>query len=284
MTIITALRREAQMARVRLDILSNAFDRRRRRNLAARFDRSAEPTTGLQAALAKDGCVPWEISQASLRSLSDAWNSIATAGPSGERVERSSGKAFFKETLSSADLKNHPAFVSVALEESLLRTIMGDLGMVPHLESVEVIVSSPTGGGLSASQLWHRDVNDSRLLKLFVYLNDVGDEQGPFTYIPASVSRTVPAIRKHYLSDEFISRFAPCDSWRTVKGERGTAFLVDTGRCFHCGSRNTQPRVAYIATYSCGIKYMKYSERWSEILNERRQQLSPLQLAVCDLE
>lgn len=212
----------------------------------------------------------------------ESWQAVEAARASGGNgnVERSTGKAFFEESLTLADLQSYPALVSVALEERLLRVVMSNLGMVPHLESVEVVVSHPTHGELTASQLWHRDVNDRRLLKLFVYLGDVDDAQGPFTYLPADLSASIPSDGKHYLTDDQV---APKRVWASVKGPAGTAFLIDTGRCYHCGSRCTKPRVAYIATYSCGIRYMKYASRWNEILGRRAQSLSALQRAVCGL-
>jgi hypothetical protein len=36
------------------------------------------------------------------------------------------------------------------------------------------------------SQLWHRDYNDRRLVKVFLYLNDVGELNGPFEYLSGS--------------------------------------------------------------------------------------------------
>jgi hypothetical protein len=231
--------------------------------------------------LASLGFTPWQLDPGVVQELRKAWREIE--GAPSDRVERSTGKLFFRESLSLDDLKSKLVFVDLALDERLLRTVMKEFGLLPHLESVEVVVSHPTSGALTASQLWHRDVNDRRLLKLFVYLEDVGEPQGPFTFLPAEASARVPRHAEHYLHDASIAATVPASEWTSVLGAAGTSFLIDTGRCFHCGSRCTERRVAYIATFSSGIKYMKYADQWAQILGERVNGLSELQRAVCDL-
>lgn len=51
-----------------------------------------------------------------------------------------------------------------------------------HLtETVPVGDSAPTH-----SQRWHRDPEEKRMVKVFIYLNDIDEEAGPFTYIKRS--------------------------------------------------------------------------------------------------
>ena len=37
-----------------------------------------------------------------------------------------------------------------------------------------------------SSQRWHRDYNDERLVKVFIYLTDVDEDTGPLEYVPGS--------------------------------------------------------------------------------------------------
>jgi hypothetical protein len=62
------------------------------------------------------------------------------------------------------------------------------LGMWSKLEYVDVWYTPPAGGEdeRRSSQRWHRDFNDRRLLKAFVYLVDVDEDTGPFEYVPRS--------------------------------------------------------------------------------------------------
>jgi hypothetical protein len=133
------------------------------------------------------------------------------------------------------DLLVHPAFVDAALHPLVLSTVTAAMGLVPHLECIEVYVSRPSSDALSISQPWHRDVNDKATIKLFVYLNDVDDDTGPFTFIPADCSERVPRNLAHYMSHAQISGFVSGSDWRRTLG--GTAFLIDTSRCLDFGSR-----------------------------------------------
>lgn len=186
--------------------------------------------------------------------------------------------------LSEAELQAHPAFLAAAVDEGVLSSVMQAMGMLPHLESVDILASKSAGDTLSASQLWHYDVNDERIIKLFVYLEDCGPRNGPFTFIAADQSQRVAGAVGHYVSDDHIARHVPPAQWQTVEGPAGTAFLIDTGRCYHFGSRSELPRYAYIATYSSGLKFMKRARIWNDILGERSGTLSPLQRAACGLE
>lgn len=47
------------------------------------------------------------------------------------------------------------------------------------------------------------------------------------------------------------------ESARVVEfqGEAGSAVFVDTDRVFHCGSRCSKPRLAFIVNYTSGFNY-----------------------------
>ena len=259
-------------------------DRKRRRRAAASYlgDSAHDDAVG---ALRVDGFVPWSLSKASLRDLLSAYRQAkeSRANGEGEVVERHTAKLFFGPDLSRKDLQTYPAFLDVALEHELLRVLTKTAGLVPHLEDVEVMVSNPVSGNLSASQLWHRDVNDKVILKLFIYLNDVGPENGPFTFMRATASSGIPSYGPHYKDDKTVLRFTGRDAWQRVEGPVGTSFLIDTHNCLHCGSRCQKPRTAYIATYSSGLKFMHRSREWRAILGERIGGLDDLQKRVLGL-
>jgi hypothetical protein len=235
--------------------------------------------------LRRDGYSSWRLSPEVAKALIGAFQKTVAERGSGQvgTVERSTGKAFFQESLTEQDLRRHAEFALVALDEAVLTSVGLSMGLVPHLEDIEVIVSKPSNGELSASQLWHRDVNDKAIVKLFVYLEGVGAANGPFSFIPAQASGKVPPAAHHYLEDTYVEGLVPRDGWRSIEGQAGTAFLIDTGRCLHFGSRCTKPRVAYIATYSSGLKFMRHARRWRSILGDRADSLSPLQRAVCGI-
>jgi hypothetical protein len=236
-----------------------------------------------QAGLTRDGFSLGTLDEQTRANLLRDWALLKASPDSGREGPKSTGKVFFEEMLSVADLKRLPAFLETALNESALASIIRGMGMVPHLESVDILASTRKGDKLTASQLWHYDVNDERILKLFVYLEDCFTQNGPFTFISAGRSQQVSGMLGHYVPDDRIAVHVPRDQWQIVEGPAGTAFFIDTGRCYHFGSRCELPRYAYIATYSSGLKFMKRANIWADVLGERAAALSPLQRTVCGI-
>lgn len=282
--LVYKVRTRLNLARTQCLKLCATPDRWRRRRWAQRLG-PAGADSAAAAELAVSGFSPWDLGERGKSDLLDDWSKLQKlkAESGGDAVPRTTGKVFFEEVLSDRSLSTLPALFSTAVDERVLTAMMQVMGMVPHLESVDILASKHTGTTLSASQLWHYDVNDERIVKLFVYLNDCGPRNGPFTFIPAGNSQRVARAVGHYVHDEYIETFVPRDQWRAVEGAAGTAFLIDTGRCYHFGSRSAETRYAYVATYSSGIKYMRRARLWNAILGPRLATLSPLQRAVCGL-
>ena len=110
---------------------------------------------------------------------------------------QSRSKDFFELLSPGRPLRTSDASVRIALDPSLVAAVTAYFGEVPYLLSSELIRSRRTAASPAwkKSQLWHFDHNDTRVLKLFVYLNDVGDDNGPFTYIPMHPAQAPPLER-----------------------------------------------------------------------------------------
>jgi hypothetical protein len=126
------------------------------------------------------------------------------------------------------------------------------LGMVPYLSRVDLMYSLPRGSDDNiASQLFHLDHEGVTQLKMFIHLFDVGEREGPFTFIPADATmrivNDVRMLRKRRgsgqeielrrYSDEEIATVNASADIVTVKGPVGAGVAVDTSRCLHLGSR-----------------------------------------------
>jgi hypothetical protein len=157
--------------------------------------------------------------------------------------------AFMRSVLSNTDLYHNPQLVDFALSDGLLSLVTNYLGTVPHLNRVDLLYSVAHGGEEAiSSQVYHLDPEGRRQAKLFLNLRDVGPDEGPFTFIPASeTSRIVAAVKRRrdpeadlqmarYLDSELaeVNGFAQAIS---VMGGAGSGVLVDTSRCLHFGSR-----------------------------------------------
>jgi len=187
-------------------------------------------------------------------------------------------RKYFGELLCPSDLQSDSIFVRTALQKNILEVATAYFDQAPLLFSVSTLVSKPIGNNSwHESQLWHRDYDDSKILKLFIYLNDVLETgTGPFTFVPAAESRRVGRkIIPRRVSDQEMEAKGAARHARSILGKSGTAFLVDTHRCYHMGSRCTaQNRLAYIATFTtmAPMDAMPYpirrssNEKWSTFL------------------
>lgn len=143
-------------------------------------------------------------------------------------------------------------FVRFAIQPSVLQLVTSILGHLPLLTDVLLTLSRETDSKLSYSQLWHRDYDDPRTVKLFVYLTDVKErEDGPFTFFPKPVSDTFGFSLRSHLPDNKVFRYVDSKTVREMIAPRLTTFMVETSRCLHMGSRMAlgRSRLLYTATF-----------------------------------
>ena len=153
--------------------------------------------------------------------------------------------------------------LKVALDKKLLEIVAAYLEMWPRLHAIGAWLNFPTEDEAKEAQLWHRDPEDMKIIKVFIYLNDVGAENGPFCYIPkthpfSSGAGTVPLHkdRKRILDDEMIS-VLPKESWITCMGPANTMIIADTVG-FHRGGKPTKgARLLITFTYTSGTPLAK---------------------------
>ncbi len=84
-------------------------------------------------------------------------------------------------------------------------------------------------------QKFHQDGTYDKFIKLFLYLNDVGMENGPHTYVPESLNRMVTPQNYRMSSrvkDDFI--YENYSEIKYFTGEKGTMNLIDTS-AYHKG-------------------------------------------------
>lgn len=173
----------------------------------------------------------------------------AIAGPNEVQADRAKKWAFLRSVLTNEDLEKHPELVEFALSDGLMSLVTNYTRTIPHLNRIDLLYSVSHGGEeVVSSQMYHLDPEGLWQAKLFLNLRDIGPDEGPFTFIPAAESkRVMKAIkaRRHadgelamarYLDRE-IAEVGGLDKAMSVMGPVGSAALVDTSRCLHCGSR-----------------------------------------------
>jgi hypothetical protein len=107
-------------------------------------------------------------------------------------------------------------------------------------------------GRTVGTRQWHRDIEDRRMLKILVWLNDVPIDGGPFTYVPRELSDRVARDLRYaggYVDDETMTRLAGPEGVRSATGPQWTAVVVDTSRVFHRGQPPTG-RERYAMTFT----------------------------------
>jgi len=83
---------------------------------------------------------------------------------------------------------------------------------------------------------WHRDIEDRRVLKILMWLRDVGESNGPFAYLsPADSNEAVSRLHyvSGYISDDRMRAAIPEDRWRTSPGPAWTITYADNARVMH---------------------------------------------------
>jgi hypothetical protein len=153
-------------------------------------------------------------------------------------TSRADGKRYRMSLLSGALDPSSP-LVLLALDPALLRLVNAYLGMRGLLRAITVWLDAPTVDAPTETQLWHRDDDDYSNLKVFIYLNEVGLENGPFCFIPRTHpdgDRQVPVDWKWRarISDEEMLAVIPRSEWRICTGPASSIVLADT-RGYHKG-------------------------------------------------
>ena len=120
-----------------------------------------------------------------------------------------------------------PGLVDLLHAPAVLDTAAGYLGCKPTLSSLGVRWSFPGGAGPQPTQLFHRDPDDWRFLKLFVYLTDVDAGHGPHQYV-LGTHRTNGQWRERPQDMAELERRYGEGRLHTVIGPAGTAFMADT--------------------------------------------------------
>ena len=156
---------------------------------------------------------------------------------------------FLRNLLNDFDLQENPVLVDFALSAPVLGMATRYLGAVPYLCRVDLVYSLPRPNTDNvASQLFHVDPEGLTQVKFFIHAYDVGEPEGPFTFIPADeTERIIAAVRAlrrrqgkphsgRYL-DEEIEAVGGTQSIVRLQGPTGDGVAIDTSRCLHMGSR-----------------------------------------------
>jgi hypothetical protein len=143
------------------------------------------------------------------------------------------------------DMVNYPALMNLALSDAVIHIVSDYYGMIPQLLEIGIWVT-PQQTRQFSSQLYHLDKPESRLVKMFLNIEETSMDAGPLTFLPANVSEKVRAktnYEKIYfrgdgrLPDEKVYAVAKQADEVMLGGVAGSGGVADTSNCFHFGSR-----------------------------------------------
>jgi hypothetical protein len=155
----------------------------------------------------------------------------------------------FSYVVGRRQLRTDDVLVRFAVQQPILDLVNAYFGMFTHLRFINVWHTFNTSSPEQDSQLWHRDRDDRYIIKVFVYLSDVDESAGPFTYAPGTHLkgglRAEPKSRIERpggparTDDSEMAKVISPERWIKARGPAGTIVFADT-RGYHCGGRSRE--------------------------------------------
>jgi hypothetical protein len=159
---------------------------------------------------------------------------------------------------SRPSLPSDDPWLRIGLAPAFLDTVNSYLGLWSKLNYVDLwyTIPSPVPRQAVTSQRWHRDPEDQRLVKVFLYLSDVDVGAGPLEYVRSSHGggshgrlwpNPDPGTASYPPEGEVEAQFPPADRVACT-GLAGTLVFCDTSGLHRGGLATAQPRV--LATWA----------------------------------
>lgn len=120
-----------------------------------------------------------------------------------------------------------PHVLALANTPTIIRMAVDYLGCLPTISTIGIRWSFPGVNEEATTQAFHRDPDDWRFFKLFVYMTDVDEESGPHLYVPRS-HLTAGSLRARRFEQTEIENKYGKNSITAVTGPTGTTFVADT--------------------------------------------------------
>ena len=169
-------------------------------------------------------------------------------------------KYLWGENIEKLDLDN--PFNHLAIEPLVLEIINSYMGLFAHFffSSGNVTVPGTRDAAAAGSQRWHRDPGsgDKRIVKIFLYINDVPPEAGPFEYVrKSSTTGAFAGIFPFVQPDGVYPESGAVDAHPLLRehilsnvGKAGTMIFCDTTGLHRGGFSTGKERIMATAAYT----------------------------------
>lgn len=258
-----------------LSVLANWDSYLARRKLMTQLEVTEQPYGDIKLDPAAGSMVvkpvEWKLLQTLVTEANESFDTkMSTNTNPGKEMMRAAGvtKPLFESAI--FHYARHPA---------ILKIVSDYLGTFPILLRINLLLSLNDRLQENSSQFPHLDPEDFRQLKIFLYINDVDEDTGPYQVVRQDASDRVQ-LKYNYalgrLTDKQLFDVVKPDELFVCMGPPGTANFSDTSRGFHFGSRPAPKQrklvmyqyvTAYAASYEIGAtaatsKYSEYMKNY----------------------
>lgn len=155
------------------------------------------------------------------------------------------------------DLLQNVLIQQIMSSSYLIEIAQDYLGCRPILHNVQFWVSYP--GDIESTQEFHQDFDDIKFLKVFIYLNDVNENNGPHCYVQNSLHKAHKIVS---IDDKLSQRYHDTtvenefkEDILYLKGKKGTMIIEDT-HGLHKGTQVKKGnRIILQLLYGCSTYY-----------------------------
>jgi hypothetical protein len=170
-----------------------------------------------------------------------------------------------------ADILSCPHLLELANHPGLLRLAADYIGCKPTISAIGLRWSFPDTGVATGLQAFHRDADDWRFIKVFMYLTDVDEGSGPHVYVRGTHLEPCGLRLKDYADEEILQAYGS-ERLISVTGPAGTAFTVNTHGIHKGTLPSERPRLLLQIQYSLLPVYLY---QYRPIHNERAGAVDP---------
>lgn len=173
-------------------------------------------------------------------------------------------KSGFEFDKSSFVTDRDSVFGRLSLRKNIVEVVNAYMGLFSKLFYFELRVTLPVSAGAKPvqSQRWHRDPEDKKMCKVFIYLTDVDEGSGPFTYVLQSHYggkwRGIFPQRPPqgmYPAEGAIEAIVPPEDIKVCTGRAGTVIFCDTSGLHKGGYAVSRERIMLIIGYGSNALY-----------------------------
>ncbi len=182
---------------------------------------------------------------------------------------------------------DHPEIFLWGIEPRILDIIEHYIGLPLYYQGYALRrdIVTDTSTDAESVRAWHLDAEDRAMIKVIIYLNDVGLDGGHYQYV--SKDLTEEAIKKinynsGYLSDQKMVHVIPERYWNGCIGKLGTVIFTDPSKVFHRAKPpEKEDRFSISFCYTSNKpKYYWGTTRFPKNLSEIRNKLNEKQRNV----